>query len=40
LPLAKNYAKHYLDLKTGQKKFGALADMSVEQLKEVTNVNV
>ncbi|WP_318767194.1 metal ABC transporter ATP-binding protein [Lactiplantibacillus carotarum] len=39
LPLAKQYAKHYLALKPGQQQFGNVADMSVEQLKEVTNVS-
>ena len=40
LPLAKQYAKHYLALKPGHQQFGNIADMSVEQLKEATNVNV
>lgn len=39
LPLAKQYAKHYLALKPGQQQFGNVADMSVEKLKEVTNVS-
>ncbi len=39
LPLAKQYAKHYLALKPGQQQFGNIADMSVEALKEVTNVS-
>lgn len=38
LPLAKQYAKHYLALRPGQQSFGEMADMTVDQLKEVTNV--
>ncbi|MFC6165884.1 metal ABC transporter ATP-binding protein [Lactiplantibacillus dongliensis] len=38
LPLAKQYAKHYLALRPGQQEFGAMAGMSVEQLKEVSDV--
>ncbi|MFC6293765.1 metal ABC transporter ATP-binding protein [Lactiplantibacillus daoliensis] len=38
LPLAKKYATHYLALRPGQQQFGNMADMSVEQLKEATNV--
>ncbi|ETY75313.1 metal ABC transporter ATP-binding protein [Lactiplantibacillus fabifermentans] len=38
LPLAKKYAKHYLALRPGEQQFGDMADMSIEQLKEVTNV--
>lgn len=39
LPLAKRYAKHYLALRPGQQEFGQVADMSVEQLKEASNVS-
>jgi len=38
LPLAKQYAKHYLALRPGQQQFGEMAEMSVDQLKEATNV--
>ncbi|AVK61806.1 ABC transporter ATP-binding protein [Lactobacillus sp. CBA3606] len=37
-PLAKQYAKHYLALKPGYQQFGSIDEMSVAQLKEVTNV--
>ncbi|BDZ29915.1 ATP-binding cassette domain-containing protein [Lactiplantibacillus sp. WILCCON 0030] len=38
LPLAKQYAKHFLALRPGQQQFGDMAGMSVDQLKGVSNV--
>lgn len=36
LPLAKQYAKHYLALKPGKQQFGNVADVSIDDLKEAT----
>ncbi|VDG21412.1 metal ABC transporter ATP-binding protein [Lactiplantibacillus mudanjiangensis] len=38
LPLAQKYADHFLALRPGQQEYGTMAGMSIEQLKEVSDV--